>query len=106
MDRASQALHKGIPHGVRNTYRALADYHNVARSTSMIVHYGQRSKEQKARANSILPPVRESRRELLVANGPIWKPVRIKHIPSLALSVARKRSRTTTEASSMNWARL
>ena len=48
MDRASQALVQGIPHGVRNTYRALAEHHSVARSTLHDRAHGKRSKEEKA----------------------------------------------------------
>ena len=59
MDRASQALAQGIPHGVRNTYRALADHHNVARSTFHDRAHGQRSREQKAQSQQYLTPYEE-----------------------------------------------
>ena len=48
MDKASRALIEGVPHGVRNTYRGLADHHDVARSTLHDRAYGQRSQEEKA----------------------------------------------------------
>jgi len=43
MDRASQALHKAFLMAYVS-YRALADYHNVARSTLHDRAHGQRSK--------------------------------------------------------------
>ena len=48
MDRASQALAQGTPHGVRNTGRARAEYHKVARLTLNARLLGRRSKEEKA----------------------------------------------------------
>jgi len=48
MDRASQALAQGIPHGVRNTYRALAEHSGVSRSTLHDRAHGKRSKKEKA----------------------------------------------------------
>ena len=48
MDRASQALAQGTPHGVRNTWRARAEYHKVARLTLNARLLGRRSKEEKA----------------------------------------------------------
>ncbi|KFZ13414.1 hypothetical protein V501_03718 [Pseudogymnoascus sp. VKM F-4519 (FW-2642)] len=38
MDRASQVLAQGVPPGVPDSYRALADHGNVPRSTSPPSH--------------------------------------------------------------------
>ncbi|KAF2429980.1 hypothetical protein EJ08DRAFT_688066 [Tothia fuscella] len=69
MDRASQALAQGIPHGVRKTYRALAEHHDYLTPC-----------EEKAIINFLL---------LMAEFG---QPVQIKHIPSLAFIIARQRS--------------
>jgi hypothetical protein len=104
MDRASQALAQGIPHGVRNTYRALAEYHDVARSTLHDRAHGQRSKEQKAQSKQYLTPCEEKAVvNFLLQMAEFGQPVPIKHIPSLAFSVARKRS--TNKPPGKNWAR-
>lgn len=50
MDRASRALAQGTPHGVRNTWRARAEYHKVARSTLNARALDRRSKEEKAQS--------------------------------------------------------
>ena len=60
MDRASQALAERVPHGVRNTYRDLADHHGVAHSTLNDRAHGQRSKEEKAQSQQFLTPCEEN----------------------------------------------
>src|SRR5579871_2734109 len=93
MDRASQALAQGIPPGVRHTYRALAEHHGVARSTLHSRAHGQRSKERKAQSQQYLTPCEEKAVvNFLLQMAEFGQPVRIKHIPSLAFSVARQRS--------------
>jgi len=93
MDRASQALAQGIPPGVRNIYRALADHHGVARSTLHSCAHGQRSKEQKAQSHQYPTPCEEKAVvNFLLQMAEFGQPVQIKHIPSLAFSVARQRS--------------
>jgi hypothetical protein len=90
MDRASQALAQGIPPGVRNTYRALADHHNVPRSTLYDRAHGQRSKEQKAQSQQYLTPCEEKAVVNFVLHmAEFGQRVRIKYIPSLAFSVVR-----------------
>ncbi|KAF2790689.1 hypothetical protein K505DRAFT_250642 [Melanomma pulvis-pyrius CBS 109.77] len=91
MDRASQALVQGIPYGVRKTYRALAEYYNVARST---LHDRLTLCEEKAIVNLFL---------LMTEYG---QPVRIKHIPSLAFSIACQQSTNKPpKPPGKNWAR-
>ena len=107
MDRASQALAQGIPHGVRNTYRALADHHNVARSTFHDRAHGQRSREQKAQSQQYLTPYEEKAVvNFLLQMAEFRQPVWIKHIPLLAFSVARQRSMNKPpKPLGKNWAR-
>jgi hypothetical protein len=50
MDRASQVLAQGVPPGVPNSYRALADHGNVPRSTLYYRARGRRSVEEKAQS--------------------------------------------------------
>ena len=93
MDRASQALVQGIPPGVRNTYRALAEHSGVARSTLHDRAHGQRSKEEKAQSQQYLTPCEEKAVVNFVLHmSEFGQRVRIKYIPSLAFSVARQRS--------------
>jgi hypothetical protein len=59
MDRASQALAQGVPPGVPDSYRALADHGNVPRST---LHYRARRRpsiEEKAQGQQYLQPWEE-----------------------------------------------
>jgi len=107
MDRASQALAQGIPPGVRNTYRALAEYHNVARSTLHSRAQGRRSKEEKAQSQQYLTPCEEKAIvNFILHMSKFGQRVQIKHIPSLAFSVARQRSTNKLpKPPGKNWAR-
>jgi hypothetical protein len=107
MDRASQALAQSIPHGVRNTYRALAEHHDVARSTLHARAHGRRSNEEKAQSQQYLNPCEEKAVVNFVLHlAEFGQRVRIKHIPSLAFSVARQRSANKPpKPPGKNWAR-
>jgi Tc5 transposase DNA-binding domain len=108
MDRASQVLAQGIPPGVRNTYRALAEHSGVARSTLNYRALGRRSKEQKAQSQQYLTPWEEKAVvKFLLHMSDLARPVRIKYIPSLAFSIARQRSITDKppKPPGRNWAR-
>ena len=107
MDRASQALVQGIPPGVRNTYRALAEHSGVARSTLHDRAHGQRSKEEKAQSQQYLTPCEEKAVVNFVLHmSEFGQRVRIKHIPSLAFSIARQRSTNKPpKPPGKNWAR-
>ncbi|KFY44744.1 hypothetical protein V495_03284, partial [Pseudogymnoascus sp. VKM F-4514 (FW-929)] len=59
MDRASQALAQGVPPGVPDSYRALADHGNVPRSTLNYRARGRRSIEEKAQSQQYLKPWEE-----------------------------------------------
>jgi hypothetical protein len=54
MDRASQVLAQGVPPGVPESYRALADYGNVPRSTLHHRARGRPSIEAKAQGQQYL----------------------------------------------------
>jgi uncharacterized FlgJ-related protein len=107
MDRASQALTEGVPHGMRNTYRASADHHHVARSTLHDRAHGQRSKEEKAQSQQFLTLYKEKAILNFVSHvAEVGQRIRIKHIPSLVFNVACQRS--TNKPSKLlgkNWAR-
>jgi hypothetical protein len=93
MDRASQALAQGVPHGVRNTHRGRAEHQKVARSTLHDRAHGQRSKEEKDQSQQYLTPCEEKAVvNFLLRMAEVGQRVRIKYIPSLAFSVARQRS--------------
>jgi len=59
MDRASQVLAQGVPPGVPNSYRALADHGNVPRFTLHHCARGQRSIQEKAQSQQYLTPWEE-----------------------------------------------
>src|SRR6266480_866096 len=108
MDRASQALVQGIPPGVRNTYRALAEHSGVARSTLHDRAHGQRSKEEKAQSQQYLTPCEEKAVINFVLHmAEFGQCVRIKHIPSLAFSVTHQRSMNKPlKPPGRNWAQV
>ena len=59
IDRASQVLAQGVPPGVPESYRALADYGNVPRSTLHHRARGRPSIEAKAQGQQYLEPYEE-----------------------------------------------
>ncbi len=108
MDRASQALAQGTPHGVCNTYRARAEYYKVLRSTLHDRAHGIRSKEQKAQSQQYLTPCEEKAIINFVMHmAEFGQCVRIKYIPSFAFSVARQRlTNKPPKPPGKNWARV
>ena len=56
MDRASQVLAQGVPPGVPNSYRALADHGKVPHTTLYHRAHGRRSIEEKAQSQQYLTP--------------------------------------------------
>jgi hypothetical protein len=92
MDDASQVLTQGVPAGMPTSYRALADYSGVAYSTLHHRAHGRRSIEQKAQSQQYLTPYEEDALvTFLLQMSDLGQPVRIKHIPSLAFVITRKR---------------
>ncbi|KAF2647103.1 DDE-domain-containing protein [Lophiostoma macrostomum CBS 122681] len=92
MDKASRVLAEGLPEGMPNTYAALAAHGDVPLST---LHYrarGRRSLEAKAQSQQYLYPYEENALvEFLLHQSTLGRPVRMKHIPSLAFSATRHR---------------
>ena len=108
MDRASQVLAQGLSPEVCRTYAALAERGNVPLSTLHHRAHGRTPKEIKAQRQQYLTPEEEKavvKFLLLMSN--LGQPVRMKFIPSLALSVARQRSTTNKpiKPPGKNWAR-
>lgn len=93
MDRASQVLAQGAPHGVPNSYRALADYHGDIGHTTLYYRANRRqSLEAKALRQHYLNPY-ETRAviQFLLQMSNVGQPVRIKYIPSIAFLATRHR---------------
>ena len=59
MNRASQVLAQGVPVGMPQSYRALADHGGVPHSTLHHRAQGRRSLEQKAKTQQYLTPWEE-----------------------------------------------
>jgi hypothetical protein len=97
MDRASQVLAQALPAHLPRTYAALADWGDVPLTTIYHRAHGRRSKEEHAQSKQYLTPEEETaivKFLLLMSN--LGHPVRIKFLPSLAVSIARRRSSVTT----------
>ena len=95
MDDASRVLMQGVPAGMPTSYRALADHSGVPRSTLHHRARGRRSIKEKAQSQQYLTPYEEDALvTFLLQMSDLRQPVRIKHIPSLAFVIARKRLRT------------
>ena len=56
MDKPSQVLAEGLPEGMPKSFRALADYSDVPRTTLQHRVHGRRSKEEKAQSQHYLYP--------------------------------------------------
>jgi hypothetical protein len=108
MDRASQALAQGVPPGVPNSYRALADHSHVARSTLHHRAHGRRSIEEKAQSQQYLTPWEEDVVvKFMLQMSDLGHPIRIKFIPSIAFNVTRQRSKADRplKPPGKNWAK-
>ena len=91
MDRVTRALIDGTPHGVRNTWRARAEYHDVPHSTLHDRAHGVLSKEQKAQGQQYLTPCEERAVvNFVLQMQEFGQRILIKYIPSLAFSIARQ----------------
>ncbi len=106
MDRASQVLVQGLPPDVSRTWAALSERGNVPLTTLYYRAHGRPSIREKAQRQQYLTTEEEKALVtflLLMSN--LRHPVRIKHIPSLAFSLARQRSTTMDKPPGKNWAR-
>ncbi|KAF2874193.1 hypothetical protein BDV95DRAFT_474614, partial [Massariosphaeria phaeospora] len=80
MDRASQVLAQALPVDVPRTYAALSDWG-----------------DEHAHSQQYLTPEEEKAMvKFLLLMSSLGHPVRIKFLPSLAFSIARRRSNVTT----------
>jgi hypothetical protein len=108
MDRASQVLAQGVPAGVPNSYRALADYGNIPHTTLHHRARGRRSIEEKAQSQQYLTPWEEDVLvKFLLQMSDLGQPMRIKFIPSIAFSVTRQRLKADRplKPPGKNWAK-
>jgi hypothetical protein len=92
MDRASQVLAQSLLDSISRTYAARSEQGTVPLSTLHHRAKGRRSRDEKGQSQQYLTPEEEKAvvRFLLLMFS-LGKPVRIKFIPSLAFSVARRR---------------
>ncbi|KAF2736999.1 hypothetical protein EJ04DRAFT_414878, partial [Polyplosphaeria fusca] len=109
MDRASQVLAQGLPPDVSQTWAALAEHGNVPLHTLYYRAHGRPSMGEKAQRQQYLTPEEEKGFvAILLLMSDLGQPVRIKHLPSLAFTLARHRSATTNspmKPPGKNWAR-
>jgi hypothetical protein len=82
MDRASQALAKGVPEGVRRSYRTLTDHSGVCNSTLQHRKAGRRSIEEKVQSQLYLwPPEAKAVNEFCLQMSDLGQAIQMKHIP-------------------------
>ncbi len=108
MDKASRALAQGVPIGVPQSYRALADHGGVPRSTLHYRSCGRPSIESKAQSQQYLTPAEEKAVvEFILQMSALGRPVRIKYIPFIAFSATRNRSMSDrpNKPPGKNWVR-
>ncbi|TVY13943.1 hypothetical protein LARI1_G007590 [Lachnellula arida] len=92
-DRASKALAEAFLPGEPRTYDATSKRSGVSLTTLYHRQHGRRSNEEKSQSQQYLTPSEEIALEkYLKLMADLGNPVRIKFIPSLALSIARQRS--------------
>jgi hypothetical protein len=92
IDRASQALVQGVPPGIPTSYRALADYSDVPRSTLHHRARGRRLKEAKDQDQRYLKPYEEDVVvKFLVQIANLRQLIQMKFIPSIAFNATRQR---------------
>jgi hypothetical protein len=105
-DRASQVLAEGIPPGMPKSFRALAEHGDVPRTTLQHRARGRRSVEEKAQSQHYLYPWEaKALVKFLVHQDALGRSVQIKHVRSIAWSLARQRppSDRPSKPPSKNW---
>lgn len=108
MDRASQVLVQALYIDGPRLYRTLAGRSNVLYSTLHHRDRGRESKEAKAQHQQYLTSEEEKAVvKLLLLMSNFRQPVRIKFLPPLAFSIARRRSTTNKSINlpGKNWPR-
>ena len=106
-DRANKALIEASLPREPQTYDAISKRTGVPSSTLFYRDHGRRSREEKAQGQQYLTPSEEKALEKYMKQmADLGNPVRIKYIPSLAFSVARRRSTANkaTKPPHRNWA--
>ena len=108
MDPARQALAKALNTGEPTSDRALAKRSGVARSTFNARKLGRPSLKEKAQRQQYLTVEEEKALSAFLSlMARLGRPVRVKHIPSLAFSLANRRSTTNKPIKSphVSWTR-
>lgn len=107
MDPASLALAQNLPVSVRRTYTALAERSDVpvSRTTVWYRAKGRPSRRTKAQRQQYLTPSEEEAFvRHIIKSAALGFPLRIKDIPALAFSIARRRSATKAiKPPNKNW---
>jgi hypothetical protein len=107
MDAASQALAQSLPTHVRRTYTALAECSDVkvSRTTVWYRDKGRPSRLTKAQSQQYLTSSEEKALvQHVLRTAALGFPLRIKDIPLLAFSIARRRSATKAiKPPNKNW---
>jgi len=92
MDEASQELARSIPEGESKSFRARAEHSGVARTTLQHRARGRPSKEEKDAGQGYLYPWEENALvRLMVQQDALGRPIRMKHLRSIAFSLASQR---------------
>ena len=105
-DRASKALAEASLPGEPRTYDATSKRSRVPLATLYHRAHGRPSREEKAKSQQYLTPPEENAFEkYLKLMADLRNPVRIKFLPSLAFSIARRRlKKKATQPPNKNWA--
>ncbi|PVH73962.1 DDE-domain-containing protein, partial [Cadophora sp. DSE1049] len=106
-DRASRALAEASLPGEPRTYDATSKRSGVPLATLYHRDHGRPSRDEKAQGQQYLTPPEENALEkYLKLMADLGNPVRIKFLPSLAFSIARRRLKTkkATKPPNKNWA--
>jgi hypothetical protein len=108
MDRASKVLAQAPPSDTPRTWAALSEWGDVPLHTLYYRAHGRPSREEKAQRQQYLTVEEEKALvTFLLLMSSLGQPVRIKYIPSLAFSIARRRSTPNKpiKPPGKNWAR-
>ena len=108
-DRASQVLAQGLPPSLPKSFRTLADYGDVPRTTLPHRARGRRSLRDKAESQQYLTASEEKALvKFLIQQDTLGRPVRVKYVGSIAFSLARQRSPIDRlcKPPGKNWAQL
>ena len=98
MDRVSQVLAQGLPPDVSKTWAALSERSGVPLTTLYYRAHRRHSIKQKVQGQQYFTPEEEKAlATFLLLMSDLGHPVRVKYIPSLAFSIARRRSTGTTD---------